>query len=324
MKSLNQKSGKNWTLLNGDSVELIKSIPDNSVGLTVFSPPFPGMYAYSNSPRDIGNTRDFGELLAHFGFMMPDLLRITQPGRVCCVHLTQEPVFKGREGHIGLRDFRGDVIRAMMDAGWIYYSEVTIDKNPMLKASRSKEMTLLFKTLAADSAGCRPAMADYLLVFKRPGENAAHIKAGQHERWNPDAGWITPDEWCEWAAPVWYRAMPKEKNEHQPFQAGYPSRHQSTDGISETDVLSPVRARDGKDEKHLCPLQLGVIERCIKLWSAPGDVVFSPFAGIGSEGYKAVELGRKFIGIELKPSYWRCACENLDIAENKLSETTLL
>jgi hypothetical protein len=203
----------------------------------------------------------------------------------------------------------------MQAAGWNYYSEVTIDKNPMLKASRTKESTLLFKTLASDSAGCRPAMADYLLVFRRSGDNPVPITAGTHPRWNPDGGWISADEWCEWAAPVWYRAMPEIGTSHNPDQPSYPSRHQASDGIRETDVLSPAQARDGNDEKHLCPLQLGVIERCVKLWSAPGDTVFSPFAGIGSEGYQAVLLGRRFVGIELKESYWRVACANLQDAE---------
>lgn len=314
---MNIAKGKNWTLMLGDSCDRIKEIESDTIGLSVFSPPFPGMYAYTNSSRDIGNVKDFSQLVEHFGFMMPELLRITMPGRICCMHITQEPVFKGREGYVGLRDFRGDLINAMEKAGWFYYSEVTIDKNPMLKASRTKESTLLFKTLSADSAGCRPALADYILVFKKPGENPNPIKAGNHARWNPGAGWITADEWCEWASPVWYRAMPKEKNPHQPWQGNYPSRHQETDGIFETDVLPTAPAKDQEDEKHLCPLQLGVIERCIKLWSAPGDLVFSPFAGIGSEGYQSVKFNRKFIGIELKESYWKVACKNLETAENE-------
>jgi hypothetical protein len=304
-------TGKGWELKLGDSCQRIKEIPDSSIGLTVFSPPFPGMYSYTNSPRDVGNVADFKQLIEHFGYMMDDMLRITMPGRQCCIHLTQEPVFKGREGHVGMRDFRGDVIRHMQDHGWIYYGEVTIDKDPQVKASRTKEATLLFKTLSADSAGVRPALADYLLIFRKPGDNPVPIHAGSHERWNKGGGWITPEEWCEWAAPVWYRAQPD--NARFP---NYPSRHQETDGIRETDVLNPRAARDQEDEKHLCPLQLGVIERAIKLWSAPGDTVFSPFAGIGSEGYQALAFKRKFIGIELKPSYWRVACDNLRAAEN--------
>jgi hypothetical protein len=315
-----EQKGETWRMLLGDSCERVREIQDCTVGLSVFSPPFPGMYAYTNSPRDVGNCSNIGELIAHFGFLMGDMLRITMPGRMCCVHLTQEPVFKGRDGFIGLRDFRGDCIRAMQASGWQYFSEVTIDKNPMLKASRTKESTLLFKTMAADSACCRPALADYLLIFRAPGDNASPIAAGTHDRWNPDAGWITPDEWCEWAAPVWYRAMPTIGASRNPPQPNYPSRHQETDGIRETDVLSTCAARDQEDEKHLCPLQLGVIERCVKLWSAPGDLVFSPFAGIGSEGYQSLILHRQFLGIELKESYWRVACANLNMAEKKVRE----
>ena len=328
------EEGEGWKLMLGDSCERIKEVADNSIGLSVYSVPFPGMYAYNNTPRDIGNSSDMLELIKHWSFMLPDLLRITMPGRLTCCHLTQMPVFKGKDGHIGLRDFRGETIKAFTDAGWEHFSEITIDKNPMLKASRSKESTLLFKTLSKDSCGCRPALADYIVIFRKPGDNPEPVDAGTHERWNPDGGWISSDEWCEWAAPVWYRAMPKDKSEHQPFQANYPSRNQATDGILETDVLGNKKqapntsgvenARDEKDEKHLCPLQLGVIERCIKLWSNPGNTIFSPFAGIGSEGYQAIMFNRKFVGIELKPSYFREAVHNLKMAVKKKQEIILL
>ena len=315
-KCINQTSGERFTAYNGDSVEIVAALPADSVGLSVFSPPFPGMYAYTNSPRDVGNVRDFSQLVEHFEFLAGSILRCTQPGRICCVHLTQEPVFKGRDGYVGLRDFRGDLIRVMEKAGWYYYSEVTIDKNPMLKASRTKEATLLFKTLAADSSMNRPALADYIVVFKKPGQNSNPIKAGISERYGNEEGWISSDEWCEWAAPVWYRKMPAEKSPHYPFQANYPSRHQATDGINEGDVLRNfVNGRENDDEKHLCPLQLGVIERCVKLWSNPGDAVLSPFMGIGSEGYVAIRHNRRFVGCELKTSYYNVAVENLRDAE---------
>lgn len=301
-------TGTDWTMHLGDSVEVIREIGENSVGLSVFSPPFPGMYAYTNSSRDVGNVKNIQELINHFKFLMGDILRITKPGRSCCIHLTQEPVFKGKDGYVGLRDFRGKIISEMQDSGWIYYGEVTIDKNPQVKASRTKEHTLLFKTLSQDSSNVRPALADYILQFKKPGDNSEPIMAGSHERWNKDKGWITPEEWCEWACPVWYRAMPTNDGRFP----NYPSRHMETDGIRETEVLQVRSARESDDEKHLCPLQLGVIERVIKLWSAPGDTVFSPFAGIGSEGYQALRLFRKFIGIELKESYWNVACENME------------
>lgn len=310
----NQIHKDRWSMYQGDSCEVIKGIPDESVGLSVFSPPFPGMYAYTNSPRDIGNVKNFRELIAHFKFIMPEILRITQPGRSCCVHLTQEPVFKGKDGYVGLRDFRGDVIREMEDSGWIYYGEVTIDKNPQLKASRTKEHSLLFKTLAQDSSSVRMAMADYIIQFRKPGENKKAIEAGTHQRWNPNGGWINEDEWCEWASPVWYRGIGGKDRER--FK-NYPGLHQHNDGIMETNVLNVRSAKESKDEKHLCPLQLGVIERCVKLWSSPDDVVFSPFAGIGSEGFVSLSLGRKFIGIELKKSYFDLACANLEQSGNR-------
>lgn len=316
IKCINQVEGERYHIYNGDSIEIVAGLPENSVGLSVFSPPFPGMYAYTNSPRDVGNVKNFSELVAHFKYLASSILKCTQHGRICCVHLTQEPVFKGREGYVGLRDFRGDMIRCMEDVGWNYYSEVTIDKNPMLKASRTKEATLLFKTLASDSSMNRPALADYIVVFKKPGANSNPIRAGISERYGNADGWITSDEWCEWAAPVWYRKMPNDKSPHYPFQGNYPSRNMDTDGINEGDVLRNfVEGRDNEDEKHLCPLQLGVIERCVKLWSNPDDVVLSPFMGIGSEGYTAVRHNRKFIGCELKPSYFAVACRNLRDAE---------
>ena len=318
-----EEHGDAWQLMMGDSCERIKEIESNSIGLSVFSPPFPGMYAYTNSERDIGNVKDFSELIEHFAYICKEMNRITMAGRCCCVHLTQEPVFKGRDGYVGLRDFRGDLIRLFESCGWFYYSEVTIDKNPMLKASRTKEATLLFKTLSKDSSCSRPALADYILVFKKAGENTVPIASGKHPRWNAEDGWITSEEWCEWAAPVWYRAMPKTKSPYQPWKGNYPSRHMATDGIRETDVLQVRSAKDSNDEKHLCPLQLGVIERCIKLWSAPLDTVFSPFAGIGSEGVMAKRLNRKFIGIELKPSYWNVAKENLKTACSEENQNDL-
>lgn len=292
--------GHGWTLYLGDSIETIENVESESVGLTIFSPPFPGMYAYTNSVRDIGNVKNISELMEHFEFLMPQLLRITMPGRLCAIHLTQEPVFKGKDGYVGRRDFRGEVIRRMEANGWIYWSEVTIDKNPQIKAARTKEHTLLFKTLSTDSAGNAPALADYLIVFKKPGDNPHPIRAGNSVNYDNTNGWVTNEDWIEWAAPVWYGA-----------HRGLPG------GISETDVLNVRQARETDDERHLAPLQLGVIDRCVKLWSNPGDIVYSPFAGIGSEGYVAIKNGRRFIGGELKRSYWMSAIENLHEAERR-------
>jgi len=286
--------GKGWELQLGDSVLTMKDIESDSIGLSVFSPPFPGMYVYSNSRHDVGNTKTIEELIEQFRFVIDKehLLRITMPGRHCCVHLCQGVAFQSRDGYIGIKDFRGKVIQMMEEEDWIYYGEVCIDKNPQVTAIRTKDRGLLFKTLRSDASHLHTALADYLLQFRKPGENLDPIMAGLDKDID---GWITQEEWIEWAAPVWYRQV-----------KGYPG------GIRQTDVLRNYRdAKSNKDEKHLAPLQLGVIERVIKLWSAPDDVVYDPFAGIGSTGYVALKLNRKFKGCELKKGYFDVAVKNL-------------
>jgi len=290
-------TGDDWRLYLGDSVHMLNNVADNSVGLALFSPPFPGMYAYTNSAHDMGNVSSMREMVEQFRFLIPGLLRVVKPGRSCCVHLTQGVAFKGTDGYIGIKDFRGQIIQAMEDGGWVYYGEVAIDKDPQVKAIRTKDAGLLFKSLANDSSRMHMALADYLLQFRKPGDNAEPIRAGISEKYENPGGWITPDEWIEWAAPVWYRE-----------KAGIPG------GIRETDVLNVAVARDQADERHLCPLQLGVCERAIKLWTAPGDLVLDPFAGVGSVGVMALMLNRRFVGVELKDSYWRTAQRYLNDA----------
>jgi DNA modification methylase len=298
--------GEGYQLLLGDCIKRAKEIPDESIGLSVFSPPFPGMYVYTNSPSDMGNTKNIDEMIEHYRFLVPELYRITKPGRSCCVHLTQAVAFKWIDGYIGMKDFRGRVIEAMESEGWVYYGEVAIDKDPQVKAIRTKDQGLLFKTLAKDSSKLHMALADYLLQFRKPGDNEEPIRAGISDKYENPNGWITSEEWIEWAAPVWYR-----QTKHYPG------------GIRETDVLNVACARETDDERHLCPLQLGVIERAVKLWSNPGDTVFSPFMGIGSEGYGAVNLHRNFIGIELKRSYFETAVSNIEQAINDRDRDTL-
>lgn len=295
-----QVHGRDWTLYQGDSVLLLDALETESVGLTVTSVPFPGMYAYTNSPHDIGNTKNQEEMLAHFRFLVSreKLWRVTMPGRMCCIHLTQSPTFKHLDGYVGLRDFRGDTIRLMTEEGWVYYGEVTIDKDPQVKAQRTKERGLMFKTLATDSSLMRMALADYLLYFMKPGQNPHPIRAGKSEKYDNPDGWITNDEWIEWAHPIWY-------------------------GIRETNVLNVRSARESDDERHLCPLQLDVIERAVKLWSAPGDLILDPFNGIGSTGAMALKLGRRYVGIELKRSYFDTAVRNLRDAEAQASAASL-
>ena len=279
--------GENWRLMLGDSCERLAELDGDSVDLSVFSPPFSSLYTYSPSERDLGNSSDDHEFFEHYKFIIDELLRVTKPGRNCCVHVQQVTIAKANAGYVGLKDFRGDVIRAHQEAGWIFYGEVTVDKNPQAQAIRTKAHCLMFQTLRRDSAANRPALADYLLVFKKPGENEVVI--------SPD---VTNEEWIDWAHPIWW-------------------------GIRESDTLQYQSARDDQDERHICPLQLGFIERCVRLWSNPGELVLSPFAGIGSEGYVSLLHGRKFIGCELKPSYWQTACGNLRDAETLANQGTL-
>ena len=289
-------TGDGWTLMLGDTVTRMSDIEDESVGLTVTSPPFPGMYAYTNSSHDIGNTETIDQMIEHFRFVVDreHMYRITMPGRMACVHLMQLTAMLSRDGHIGVKDYRGRVIQMFEQEGWVYAGEVTIEKNPQIQATRNKERGLLFKTLATDSSLMRMALADYLLYFRKPGKNPKPIHAGISEKYNRGHGWITEEEWIEWASPVWYRQ-----------RAGYPG------GIRETDVLNVSAAREAEDERHLCPLQLGVIERAVKLWSAPGDLVFDPFNGVGSTGAVALQNARRYVGTELKRSYFEQSARNL-------------
>ena len=280
-------NGDNWHLMLGDSCERMAEIPNNSVDLSVYSPPFASLFTYSPSERDLGNSSSRAEFIEHYGFIIRENLRITKPGRICAVHVQQLATTKVTHGYTGLTDFRGDVIRAYVDNGWHFHGEVTVNKDPQAQAIRTKAHALTFATKNRDSAGTRPALADYLLLFRKPGDNAVPIKND-----------VTNDEWIEWAQPVWW-------------------------DIRETNTLNVRVARDEADERHICPLQLDFIERCVRLWSNPGETVFSPFAGIGSEPYTAVKLGRRGLGIELKPSYWRTAVDNLSALEMELSHATL-
>ncbi len=275
--------GENWTLHQGDCVEVMREIPENAVDLSVYSPPFISLYTYTNSERDIGNSSTREEFLAHFGYVVRDLLRITKPGRLTCCHIAQVTSTQATHGVIGLIDLRGAVIDLFQKNGWIYHGDVTIDKDPQAQAIRTHSKALLFVQLRKDSSWLRPALADYIAVFRKPGVNETPI--------HPD---INNEEWIEWARPIWYN-------------------------IRETDTLNVREARANDDDRHICPLQLGTIERCVRLWSNKGETVFSPFAGIGSEGYGALLHGRKFIGAELKPEYFRAAVNNLTSAERAVT-----
>ena len=272
--------GETWRLMLGDSCERMAEVETESIDLSVFSPPFLSLYTYSPTERDIGNCGSDAEFWEHFGIVIDQLYRVTKPGRLCAVHCAQVPLTKVHDGVIGIKDFRGDIIRAFQARDWIYHGEVCIDKDPQTQAIRTKSKSLLFVQLEKDSSWLRPAYADYICLFRKPGDNTVAIK-----------GELTRDEWIEWARPIWY-------------------------GIRESDTLNAAEARAEKDDKHIAPLQLGTIERCLRLWSNQGETILSPFAGIGSEGYMALKLGRRFVGIELKPEYFNAAARNLRKAED--------
>ena len=280
-------SGETFDLWLGDSCERMADIGDESVDLSVYSPPFASLFTYSPSVRDLGNSGDRAEFFEHYGYIIRENLRITKPGRICAVHVQQLTTTKSTHGVIGMTDFRGQVIAAYMDAGWVFHGEVTVDKDPQAQAIRTKAQALMFVTKNRDSSMTRPALADYLLLFRKPGDNAVPIKND-----------VTNEEWIEWARPVWL-------------------------DINETNTLNVRVARDAADERHICPLQLDFIERVIRLWSNPGELVFTPFAGIGSEVVTAIRLGRRGLGIELKPSYWRTAVANCRDVEHETSLPSL-
>lgn len=278
-----EASGSGWRMLLGDSTERIKELPDDSVDLSVFSPPFSSLFTYSPSDRDLGNSRDDQQFWEHFSFIIRDLLRVMKPGRNVAVHVQQLPRTVARDGYTGLKDFRGDTIRAFESGGWQYHGEVCIDKDPQAQAIRTKAKGLLFVQKERDRAWLRPAFADYILVFRKPGENAVPIRDDQ----------VSNEDWISWARPIWY-------------------------GIRESETLNAAEGRDDRDEKHIAPLQLETIRRCVLLWSNVGELVFSPFGGIGSEGFVSLQQKRRYLGIELKPSYFAAACRNLQRAEGQM------
>lgn len=278
MNVIDQKISGDFALYHGDSVEVVKAIPDNSIHYSIFSPPFASLYTYSNSERDMGNVRDAEEFFEHFKFLPGDLLRVTMPGRLLSFHCMNLPTSKARDGVIGLTDFRGDLIRAFVAAGWIYHSEVCIWKDPVTAMQRTKALGLLHKQIKKDSCMSRQGIADYLVTMRKPGDNPERVTHTNES--------FPVEKWQVYASPVWM-------------------------DIDPNDTLQYRSAREHDDERHICPLQLGVIRRAMELWTNPGDRVLSPFAGIGSEGHVALEMGRKFVGVELKGSYYEQACRNL-------------
>jgi len=286
MKVLDQKHGNNWTLYHADTVDAIRALPDKSVYYSVFSPPFASLYSYSNSERDLGNSQDYRTFWEHFNFLAPELHRIHASGRLVSMHCMNLTSSKERDGVIGLKDYRGDMIRAMESAGFIYHSEVVIWKDPVTAMHRTKSIGLLYKQLRKDSAISRQGIPDYLVTFRKRDVNEKPITK-THKSF-PVA------RWQKYASPIWM-------------------------DINPSDTLQRKSARDHADEKHICPLQLEVIRRGIELWTNPNDIVFDPFAGIASTGYVALKEGRRFVGCELKDSYFKQAYLNLARAESTVS-----
>ena len=281
MNVINQEINNNFSLYNGDCVEVLKGIPNNSIHYSIFSPPFASLYTYSKSDRDMGNCKSDEEFQEHFKYLVNELYRVMMPGRLLSFHCMQIPLMKERDGVIGLKDFRGQLIKMFQDAGFIYHSEVTVWKNPVVEMTRTHSIGLLHKQLKKDSSMSRQGIPDYVVTMRKPGDNpekVTHTNEG-----------FPVNSWQQYASPVWM-------------------------DIKQNDTLNGRIAREKEDERHICPLQLEIIKRCVELWTNPGDIVFDPFAGIGSSLYVALRMNRRGLGVELKESYYKQAVSNCESA----------
>jgi len=284
MKLTPEYQGGNWAVYLADCVEVMNGLPEGLIDLVIFSPPFSDLFVYSDSERDMGNCGSHAEFMSHYDFFCAALYRALKPGRIICVHCSDLPAKKGKDGFIGLHDFGGDLIRAHQAAGFVYHARCTIWKDPVIEMQRTKALGLLYKQLKKDSSMSRVGMPDYMLFFRKDAPNPDPIT---HEPAD-----LPVSQWQELASPVWMN-------------------------VNQTKVLNGRMARGDQDERHICPLQLDVIERCLTLYSNPGDLVMDPFNGIGSTGYQAVKMGRRYIGIELKPEYAKQAARFLEQAEGQ-------
>ena len=303
MAILNQTIKNKYAIYNGDCISVMQDLPDASVHFSLFSPPFADLYCYSDSPMDLGNCKNYDEFFIHFGFVVEQLARIIKPGRNCAVHCMDIPAMKERDGFIGIKDFSGDIIRLFQKHGFVYHSRHTIWKDPLIEATRTKALGLMHKQLQKDSTRSRAGLPDYLLAFRNAGENTIPVThpdglesyAGSETMPSADGIKRSHNIWRAYASPVWM-------------------------DIRQTNTLNAKVARESDDEKHLCPLQLDVIERACVLWSNPGEVVFTPFMGVGSEVYGAVMNGRKGLGVELKTAYYNQAVRNLAAVESHVEQ----
>jgi len=278
MNVLNEAIANKFALYHGDCIDVLRGLPDSSVHYSIFSPPFASLYTYSASPRDMGNCKGDGDFIEHFRYLVPELLRVTMPGRLLSFHCMNLPTSKATHGVIGLRDFRGELIKAFTECGWIHHSETVIWKDPVTQMQRTKALGLLHKQIKKDSCMSRQGIPDYLITMRAPGDNPERVTHTNET--------FPVAMWQSYASPVWM-------------------------DINPSDTLQYRSARAEEDERHICPLQLEVIRRAVRLWTNPGDIVLSPFAGIGSEGVASIEEGRRFVGAELKQSYYEQASRNL-------------
>ena len=281
MNVINQEINNNFSLYNGDCVEVLKGIPNNSIHYSIFSPPFASLYTYSNSDRDMGNCKSDEEFQEHFKYLVDELYRVMMPGRLLSFHCMNLPTSKQNDGVIGIKDFRGQLIKVFQDAGFIYHSEVCIWKDPVVAMQRTKALGLLWKQLKKDSSMSRQGIPDFIVTMRKPGENPERVTHTDKS--------FPVNVWQKYASPVWM-------------------------DIKQSDTLQRKSARADKDERHICPLQLEVIKRCIELWTNPGDIVLDPFAGIGSTPYVALRMDRRGLGIELKDTYYEQAVNNCEVA----------
>jgi DNA modification methylase len=281
IRCLNENHGDRFTAYWGDCVDVVGQLPDSSIDFSVYSPPFGSLFVYSESISDMGNSTD-EQFRDQYAFLVREKLRVTKPGRLTAVHCSDLPLTKWKDGAVGIKDFSGDIIKIHEEAGWILHSRRTIWKCPVTEMTRTKHVGLLYKQLKKDSSKSRGGMPDYLMTFIKPGDNAQLI--------THDPSDFPVEQWQEWASPVWM-------------------------SVNQTRVLNVKAARNANDERHLCPLQLDVIDRALVMWSNPGDVVLSPFMGIGSEGYCSLKAKRRFVGVELKKEYFGQACRTLTDVE---------
>lgn len=296
VRCLNSAAGERWTAINGDSCDVLAQLPDASVGFSVYSPPFGDLFVYSESANDLGNSASDDEFFEHYRFIIRHKLRVTKPGRLTAVHCSDLPTRKWKDGYIGTKPFSDQITAAHEDAGWRFVRRVTIWRDPVVEMTRTKALHLLHKQILKDSTCSWPGTPDYLLVFRAPGDNAEPVGHKPTD--------FPVDLWQKWASPVWFDI---------PQTAVLNNKAEAAKWTG--DPINLDLAREADDERHLCPLQLPLIERAQVMWSNPGDVVLSPFMGIGSEGVVAMRRGRRFFGCELKPTYWRQAVRAIEAAE---------